>query len=58
MKVTINVECSCGAKMTVTPPLAVLKSRNNFDMNCWYCEGLIGSFSVNIGRAVEEGDNQ
>ncbi|WP_179087470.1 hypothetical protein [Paenibacillus odorifer] len=58
MQVSINVICECGAKMTVTPPAAIHKSQKKFDMNCWYCEGLIGSFAVNIGRSVEEGDNQ
>lgn len=56
-QVSINVTCDCGAKMTVTPPSEIQrlpKELRTFELNCCYCQGLIGSFAVAINLPGEE----
>jgi hypothetical protein len=56
-QVSINIACDCGAKMIVTPPKDIHTMRKDlryFDLNCCYCESLIGTFSVVINLPGEE----
>lgn len=53
MVVSINVQCDCGAKMSVTPPKEIQEMPEHlryFELNCCYCQTLIGSFGVVIAK--------
>jgi len=57
MQVSLNVNCVCGAKMAITPPKEIQQSPEElryFDINCGYCERLIGKFSFALNLREEE----